>query len=61
MRKQQNILLMQVSLLLFPTWHDNVREAQFPGDGHAPSEEDHVLSPQLVDVAMEELQRHCQT
>lgn len=45
----------------FPTWHDDIREAQFPGDGHAPREEDHVLPPQLLDVSVEELQRHRQT
>lgn len=41
-----------------PTWHDDIREAQFPGDGHTPSEEDHVLSPQLLDIPVEELERH---
>lgn len=41
-----------------PTWHDDIREAQFPGDGHTPSEEDHVLSPQLLYIPVEELERH---
>lgn len=45
---------------LWPTWHDDVGEAQFPGDGNAPREQDHVLPPQLLDVAVEELQRHRQ-
>lgn len=44
-----------------PTWHDDIREAQFPGDGHTPREEDHVLSPQLLDVSVQELERHGQT
>lgn len=26
-----------------PTWHDDIREAQFPGDRHATGEKDHVL------------------
>lgn len=43
-----------------PTWHDDIREAQFPGDGHTASEEDHVLPPQLLYVPVEELQSHCQ-
>lgn len=41
------------------TWHDDIREAQFPGDGHAPGEEDHVLPPQLLYVSVEELESHC--
>lgn len=44
-----------------PTWHDDIRESQFPGDGHTPGEEDHVLSPQLLDVSVQELERHGQT
>lgn len=47
--------------LWHPTWHDDIREAQFPGDGHTPSEEDHVLSSQLLYVPVEELESHRQT
>lgn len=43
------------------TWHDDVREAQLPGDGDAAGEEDHVLAPQLLDVAVQQLQSHRQT
>ena len=43
------------------TWHDDVREAQLPGDGDTAGEEDHVLAPQLLDVAVQQLQRHGQT
>lgn len=42
------------------TWHDDVREAQLPGDGDAAGEEDHVLAPQLLDVAVQQLQGHRQ-
>lgn len=44
--------------MLRPTWHDDVREAQLPCDGHAPGEQDHVLPPQLLDIPVEELQSH---
>lgn len=42
-----------------PTWHDDIREAQFPGDGYTPGEEDHVFSSQLLYVPVEELESHC--
>lgn len=29
--------------LWYPTWHDDIREAQFPGDWHTTGEKDHVL------------------
>lgn len=45
---------------MLSTWHDNIREAQLSGDGHASREEDHVFPPQLFDVTVKQLKRHRQ-
>ncbi len=46
---------------MYFTWHDDIREAQFFGNGHSSGEEHHVFSPQLLDVAVQQLERHRQT
>lgn len=47
----------QVSL----TRHDDIREAQFAADGHAPAEKERVLSADLFQVATQQLQRDDET
>lgn len=51
----------QISYCFIFTWHDDIREAQFFGYGHSSGEKDHVLSPQLFNVAVQQLERHRQT
>lgn len=51
------MLLSQLGL----TWHDDVREAQFAADGHAPAENERVLPAHLLHVAPQQLQRDDET
>lgn len=40
------------------TWHDDVRETESPGDGDVAGKEAHVVLLDLLQVAVQQLQRN---